>query len=332
MSIEENLVDSKSPAPITETLTLSFDGQTKALFFLVAKNLLLTLVSLGIYYPWARNAKRKFMLQHLKLGDQRFVYTGTGQELFFGYAKLLVLGGALYAGLIYAQTLVLGSPWLGFALLSFIVGCFIILGSIATWGGWAYRLSRTRYRGIAFSLDPSNRSGFIKKNTLYGFLLYPTFMLILPTLLFQTRKGIYQEIRYGTLAFSYKGRLKDSYWLSIKNFFLSYFTLGIYFPRALVKRLRFEADAVVIGDSARFRVDHSGLDMFVSVIFPMIINTLSFGLAYPWIGVWGYRRFLSKVRVEGSIDFASIRPLKQDPSATGESLSELFSLDAGFGV
>src|SRR5580765_4496356 len=71
------------------TLRMAYRGTGGELFFIVIKNVFLTLITLGIYTPWARTAKRNFLWRQLEIGGQRLEYTGTGKELFIGYLKVL---------------------------------------------------------------------------------------------------------------------------------------------------------------------------------------------------------------------------------------------------
>src|SRR5688572_4329104 len=75
------------------THNVRYAGTGSGLFLIFFKNLLLTIVTFGIYLPWARTERRKYLWQNLEFGGQRFRWHGTGRELFFGYLK--VLGGYL---------------------------------------------------------------------------------------------------------------------------------------------------------------------------------------------------------------------------------------------
>ena len=48
-------------------------------------NLLLTIVTLGIYTFWARTRTRRYLWSQTRFIDDRLEWTGTGLELFIGY-------------------------------------------------------------------------------------------------------------------------------------------------------------------------------------------------------------------------------------------------------
>ena len=68
--------------------SFDFTGTGMDLFILYMKNFILTLITCGLYFPWAKTNIRKFTLSHIKLQDDYFEFTGTGKEVFFGLLKI----------------------------------------------------------------------------------------------------------------------------------------------------------------------------------------------------------------------------------------------------
>jgi uncharacterized membrane protein YjgN (DUF898 family) len=62
--IQENVPQSQS-SPVD--LTLGFNGQAMDYLLIILKTTLLTLVTLGLYYPWARAERLRFLMNHTKL-------------------------------------------------------------------------------------------------------------------------------------------------------------------------------------------------------------------------------------------------------------------------
>jgi uncharacterized membrane protein YjgN (DUF898 family) len=107
----------------------SFRGQVKEFFKLLVKGSLLSIVTLGLYYPIFAIQRHGFLVSHSYFGNRRFHFDGRGQDLlglyfaaFFGLLILLVL---FFLPLTF---FLLGISWwgaavvilLGFVLLSFI--------------------------------------------------------------------------------------------------------------------------------------------------------------------------------------------------------------------
>lgn len=66
------------------TDSLKYDGSISDLYKIYLVNLLLTILTLGIYHFWAKTRKRRYIASSLQLKEDRFEYTGYGSELFYG--------------------------------------------------------------------------------------------------------------------------------------------------------------------------------------------------------------------------------------------------------
>lgn len=113
-------------------------------------NLLLTLVTLGIYRFWARARERRYLWSRTEFIDDTLEWTGTGAEMFKGF--LLVMVMFVPAVLIWqfgVEALILrGQAALAGALVvGLYVGFFFLIG-VARYHALRYRLSRTYWHGI----------------------------------------------------------------------------------------------------------------------------------------------------------------------------------------
>ncbi|WP_001000745.1 YjgN family protein [Escherichia albertii] len=92
-----------------------FTGKGGEYFLICLVNFLLTIITLGIYGPWALVKCRRYIYQHVTLKGQSFSYKGTGGTIFISFLFLMVvyflsvfcfssqhfaLGGLLFALLI----------------------------------------------------------------------------------------------------------------------------------------------------------------------------------------------------------------------------------------
>lgn len=118
-------------------------------------NLLLTIVTLGIYSFWARARTRRYLWSRTRFIDDRLEWTGTGLELFLGYLLAIVLF-FVPLGIIQfvLQGVVLrghpGAAILGAAIL--YIGLLYLVG-VAIFRALRYRLSRTFWHGIRGGSD-----------------------------------------------------------------------------------------------------------------------------------------------------------------------------------
>lgn len=140
-----------------------FEGRWQDYAPIAFTNLLLTLVTLGIYRFWGKARTRRYLWAHTRFIDDRLQWAGTGGELFRGaLMALVVIVLPLVLLNMLVQSLILhGHPALGgllgliqFSLLVFLIG-------LALFRSLRYRLSRTYWRGIrGGSTDPGLAYGW----------------------------------------------------------------------------------------------------------------------------------------------------------------------------
>lgn len=71
---------------------LRFTGGVGEFYGVVILNYLLTLITLGIYAPWAKVRKQRYFFSHTKFLNEGFLYLATGKQLFVGrIVAILVL-------------------------------------------------------------------------------------------------------------------------------------------------------------------------------------------------------------------------------------------------
>ncbi|MGH2399196.1 MAG: DUF898 family protein, partial [bacterium] len=70
----------------------AFYGSGGTLFGIYLRNILLTLITLGVYYFWAKTRTRTYLVSQCEFERDRFAWHGTGKELFKGALRLLAVG------------------------------------------------------------------------------------------------------------------------------------------------------------------------------------------------------------------------------------------------
>ena len=68
-----------------------FDGNWQDFARIALPNLLLTIVTLGIYRFWATTRERRYLWAHTRFVDERLEWTGKGMELFIGFVLVMLL-------------------------------------------------------------------------------------------------------------------------------------------------------------------------------------------------------------------------------------------------
>lgn len=141
--------------PDAEERSFRFDGSWKEFLPIALTNLLLTIVTLGIYRFWATARERRYLWSRTSFIDDSFEWTGTGLEMFVGFlVVMLVLLPAFLFFNFGLQAMVLRGHTLAATLLalSFYLG-FFYLYNVARFRAVRYRLSRSYWHGIRGGSD-----------------------------------------------------------------------------------------------------------------------------------------------------------------------------------
>jgi uncharacterized membrane protein YjgN (DUF898 family) len=145
--------DTEQHAPPAEAFR--FTGEWKEFLPIALTNLLLTIVTLGIYRFWAKARERRYLWSRTHFIDDSFEWTGTGLEMFIGF--LLVMLVLLPAVLFFQfglEAMILRG-YAGIATLiafAFYMGIFYLI-NVARFRALRYRLSRTYWHGIRGGSD-----------------------------------------------------------------------------------------------------------------------------------------------------------------------------------
>jgi uncharacterized membrane protein YjgN (DUF898 family) len=208
-----NSLDEKRPL-------LIYDGTLGDLYGIFFKNLLLQIVTLGIYRFWATTNNRRYVWSHMRFQDERFEYTGTGGELFKGFllAIVAVLGAAFVAGALSA-ILRVATKSAALAALPVIALYLlvVVLAAGAFFSAQRYRLSRTRWCGIRGGMTGS-ALGYGGRALLYALGCVATLGQMIPWVSMRLTERRINASSFGSLAFRFKGRAGVVYGLFLVTF------------------------------------------------------------------------------------------------------------------
>lgn len=172
-------------------------------------NLLLTIVTLGIYRFWATARTRRYLWSRTRFIDDRFEWAGTGMELFKGAVMVFLLIGLPLIGFNFLiQRLVLNGDGLtaGVLGLAFFLLVYWLVG-VARFRALRYRLARTYWRGIrGGSDDPGMAYGvsYMWKNFVGTFALG----LLIPWSMVSLWNERWRAMSFGPYKFEANGRVE----------------------------------------------------------------------------------------------------------------------------
>lgn len=305
---------------------LTFHGNGGSLFGIHIVNVLLTIITLGVYYFWAKVRVRGYLLSQTEVAGDRFAYHGTGKELLFGFLKAFLLIGIPFFLLRLGIDLVARGPVAQAVggLLSYIA--ILAFLAFATVGARRYRLSRTSWRGIRFSF----RGRWLEFVKLFvGGSLLTTITIGLYYPFFETRRHgfLTSHSYFGNQTFAFDGRGKDLFGRYLLTLLLLLPTLGVCWFWFLARKQRYFWEHTSFG-AARFRSTVTGGRLLWLSVGNALLLILTLGFGWPWVVVRNARFVCTYLTLEGPFDLAAVRQEAQAVSTTGEGLAGI--LDAGF--
>ncbi len=126
----------------------------RGLVGLSIKNLLLMIITLGIYGFWGKTEVRRRIWSGVRLNGEPLQYTGTGKELFMGF--LVVLGVVIVPTMLVSFAAGIWLPEKSPGRAAFdvaMISAYALLFGVALHRANRYRLTRTRWRGIRGGLE-----------------------------------------------------------------------------------------------------------------------------------------------------------------------------------
>ena len=309
-------------------LRLRFHGNGSSLFGIFVINVLLTLLTLGVYYFWGKAKIRRYMHSQTELHNSRFSNHTTGGELCIGWIKAIIL----------IVTIVLISEIPSFfwedmthewiTTLAFYGLLLFVFLPLAIVGSLRFRLSRTSYRGIRFSFKGNGKLFF---KIYYTGLLKTIFTLGLYYPYFETeiRQFLTNDVRFGTGRFEFAGTGRALFRYFVLNLLLTPFTLGLcwYWYSALKTRYYWSCTTF---EGISFHSTVVGSRLLFLKIENFILLAISLGLAWPWVAVRNNRFLCDYLVLSDQPDFSSIAQDFSDAGATGEGLSDYLDFEFEF--
>ena len=351
------------PATTLTVEEMSFTGNAGEFFRIWIVNLCLTIVTLGIYSPWAKVRRNKYLYRHTQLAGASFDYHAQPVAILKG--RLIAV--ALLGGYLLASTAV---PLLSLAILLLI---FLLMPWLLV-RSRMFAMRNTSYRNVRFRFKPVYAESY-KTILWYSFLTLITFGIAFAWLRFHRAKMIIDHTAYGTLDMKlgdevsggsffgiyfftglYAGILiaimtgvaafmftpdtttgsqdmsvGGAAWqaLSLLPLLTGILYLGTYYAISYsISRLLFSATSA---DQHRLRCNWNIINMMMIQLVNLVAIVASIGLLIPWAILRMHRYKMSNMSVAVDGDLASIAATQEaDVSALGDEIGEAFDYDFGF--
>lgn len=302
----------------------SFHGEGSKLFGIVIVNLLLTVITLGFYYPWAKAALTQYIYKETELDGSRFTFHGTGKEMFKGFIKAVIIIILIYGQLFLFQYL--NIPLVGLIIFYLL---FLALIPFVIHGSMRYRMSRTSWRGIHFGY----RGKFNELSKVFYrdvFFTIITFGIYGAWMAMNLRKYTVSNVRYGDVEFDYHGKGGQYFWINFKGYLLTIFTLGIYSAWWMKDLVNYYYTNITLKQSDQklvLKSTISGSELFGVVIINVLIVVFTFGIAAPWAQVRMLKFLCKNLFVDGQFNPNDVTQTEEEyKDATGDDLGDMLDI------
>ncbi len=321
----ENQVTEKTSQE--QNYQFDFFGKGSEYFAIMIVNWLLTVLTLGLYYPWARAKKLRYIYGQTALNNERFHFSGTGKEMFLGFIKIILFYVVIVA--IYSGLLALTTPWL--ALLFLYISILAII-PFAIHGSMRYRMSRTSYRGIRFGYR-GNRDKLVKDFFKGILLTVVTFGIYGSWLSMNIRRYTHSNIRYGDVEFSNDSDGADYFFLNLKGYILTLLTLGIYSFWWQADIFNYYIDRISMtkgNQEVKCSSTATGGGFFSLLVVNMLIVIFTLGFGKAWADMRTQKFIFDNVKMTGDINIDEIHQTEEEyKDASGEDAMDFFDVDLG---
>jgi uncharacterized membrane protein YjgN (DUF898 family) len=292
-------------------------------------NVFLTLVTLGIYYFWAKVRVRRYLFGQAEFEGDRFAFHGRGAELLLGFLKAGIVFGIPLGALHYVPQLLDAGTAVTVATSLTAYALVLVLIPVARAGARRYRLSRTSWRGIHFSFR-GRAAEFVRIFVVGSLLAVVTLGLYYPAFATRNHAFMLRHSYLGTAKFDFDGEGADLLVSFLYAVLLTLPTFGLaWFWFAAAKRRYFWERTVFVG--ARFRSTVTGGRLFRLKLGNFLVILFTLGLGWPFATIRTARFNCRHVMLEGALDLGAIRQQAEGATATGEGLLSLFETDLDLG-
>ena len=312
---------------------LSFHGEGGKLFGIQIVNIILSILTLGIYYPWAKASVLKYLYQETEFLGSKFTFHGTGREMLRGFLFAVAYFILLYAGLMVCIYLAAENPELLFlqaiGIGIFYLGILAII-PIAIHGSLKYRLSRTSWRGIHFGYR-GQLGVLYKKFLLDAFLTIITLGIYAAWMRANLSRYTIGNIRFGSVEFRFTGSGGELFGIFIVGYLLSIVTLGIYsfwWMKDIYNYYINNTHAIQDNEQIEIKSSITGGSLAGLLIVNIVLIIISLGLATPWATVRTLTYIYKNINISDALNPDTIQQTEEEyKDAIGEDIGDMLDLD-----
>ena len=317
----------------------SFTARGGEYFKIWIVNIILSILTLGIYSAWAKVRNKKYIYGSSQLNGAGFEYLADPTK---------ILKGRMIAGvfLVLYSTLSNLFPQIGFV---FTLGLLALVPWIVV-KALTFNARNSAWRNIRFGFSGSIKEA-AKAFFLYPILVPLTLGILAPYTYYRQRKFIIENSSYGTTSFTFNATARDYYRLFMSAFIpliigiglvamIVFFLPPLAMPAALllylylfafysVKTTNLQFNAAQLAGH-QFKANLKIKEYLMLVITNSLATALTIGLFYPWAKIRTMRYKLSHISLIASGDIDTfVADEQKQVSSLGEEMGDFFDVDIG---
>jgi len=322
-----------------DKIPFEFRGSGSEYFRIWIVNILLSIITLGIYSAWAKVRKNQYFYGNTRITGASFEYLAKPSKILKG--RLIVAGFFLFqgllskilpiAGVVLSITFVVAIPWL-------------ITRSLA------FNARNSSLRNIRFAFNGSYREA-AKAYLLWPMVAFLTLGIMFPYAYYRQRKFMVENSGYGTTGFKFNAKYGDynriflgllipvligilliagSFFLFPPLFILVALALYLYifaFISVKTGNLLYNSSSIV---DHRFEADMKLKDYLFIVLTNSLATALTLGLFHPWAKVRSMKYKIEHLQLApgGDLD-GFVAESKKQINAVGSEATDFMDIDFG---
>ncbi len=327
------------PATGTSRLPFEFHGKGGEYFKIWLVNTILSMVTLGIYSPWAKVRRKRYLYGSTRIRGSGFEYLADPVKILKGRA--LVVGAFIvYSVLQQFVPILAGIMSLGVV----VILPWLVVRSLA------FNARNSALRNIRFGFHGS-LMGAAKAFILWPILVPFTLGILFPYVYYRQKEFVVENHSYGTTRFAFDATAGDYYRLFLSALipiciglvciiglavlfqplsFVAVAALYLYlFAFFSVKTTNLLYSSTRL-DEHRFSADLEVLKYGAIMVTNTLGVALTLGLFYPWALIRTLRYKVSHMTMLAAGDLDGFIAAEQEQvSALGEEAGEFLDLDFG---
>lgn len=302
---------------------ISYQGGGLAVFFLIAKLVIFTPLTLGIYYFWGKTNLRQYIWSHTYFKGHPFKYTGDPAAIFVGSIKVILLFLAYSV-----VTLLVGwIPIIGWAISALGAIALIVIAPYVIYYSKNYRLKNTEWNEsrLYMTQDIRGFAAIFYRGAVFTFF---TFGLYLPWFYNNLMAALTERTRWSGKKFQYRGQAEDLVIDFIAMLFLTPITGGAYLVFFFLRMKKYYLENLDI-EGTTFNLQTDTSELATNFVIACIVSVVTLGLGIPFMLNYLAKEFLNSIHVNGDFNPPPFHLLATDEDAMAEGAAEALDMDFG---